>query len=370
MSETREYFLSFLVLVVVGTGLWTAFSLTQERQEIRKEAAVSGGPGKISLSPRVDTKQLGEIFPVTINFQTGVTGGDSRTISSISLRITYPYSGVVPELDVVDSTGGPTNQIYPDSDLLSSGDWLFPIKSVSRSNGKVTIDLAAINTNISGCHSSEETPLATIYFKANQITDNPIILSFDPVYSKMMTKADPPEDILDIPPNGEYTVSESKGNLDFKIRFQGINSDQPATMVVRGFLKQNDESVYSYDHMELVNNGAGVFSKTYENLTAGIYTAFIKGPAHLQKNLDEVMIVTGQMVEVDGTAEPLKVGDFNDDNVLNLVDIGEVLSVYTALSVPVTSNNQIYDVDADNIINISDIALVLSNYTALEVRGD
>ena len=63
-------------------------------------------------------------------------------------------------------------------------------------------------------------------------------------------------------------------------------------------------------------------------------------------------------------------GDFDSNNILNIIDLGKMLSVYTALSVPVTDLNRIYDIDADASITISDIAQVLSNYTALEIPGD
>ena len=210
MSKTNKYLLGALIPFILVLGPLASSILSQEKQEIREEAVVPGGVGKVALSPQTTSMYPGEKFSTVIYFQTGTTQADAEAICSISLRITYPYSGTTPELDVVDGEGNPSDQIYPDSNLLMSGGWLFPIKSVSRSGGEVTIELAAINTNIEGYTSFTGVPLAMIYFKANRVpTTNPIILSFDLAQSKMMTRANPPEDILDIPVNGEYTIQST-----------------------------------------------------------------------------------------------------------------------------------------------------------------
>ena len=209
MSKNK-YLIGALISFVLVLGPLASSVLTQPKQEAEKEAVVPGGVGKVALSPQTTSAYPGETFPTVIYFQTGTTQADAEAICSISLRITYPYSGTTPELDVVDGEGNPSDQIYPDSNLLMSGGWLFPIKSVSRSGGEVTIELAAINTNIEGYTSFTGVPLAMIYFKANRVpTTNPIILSFDLAQSKMMTRANPPEDILDIPVNGEYTIQST-----------------------------------------------------------------------------------------------------------------------------------------------------------------
>ena len=88
--------------------------------------------------------------------------------------------------------------------------------------------------------------------------------------------------------------------------------------------------------------------------------------------------IAGSTVEKDWTDDEflLLVGDFLHgdppvyDNVLNIMDIADILRVYTALSVPVDDTNRIYDVNGSEFINISDIALVLSNYTVLSREGD
>ena len=71
----------------------------------------------------------------------------------------------------------------------------------------------------------------------------------------------------------------------------------------------------------------------------------------------------------------MRAGDFDlpgtdGFNILNISDIGKMLSVYDALEVPVTAANRIYDINCDDIISIMDISVVLSNYTALTVTDD
>jgi len=102
----------------------------------------------------------------------------------------------------------------------------------------------------------------------------------------------------------------------------------------------------------------------------------VKDNNHLQKKLGNINILPADnSAPSSWNSFYLKAGDFNNEgetgyNVLNIDDIAKILSVYTALNVPVNTSNQIYDVNLDNSINIDDIALVLANYTALNVEGD
>src|SRR3989344_1324312 len=147
----------------------------------------------IRLAPASVVKALNTIFPVDINFTTGAGG---KKISSVTARLTYDFTGGSPELDVVDASGNVASKISQ-STILDSGDWDFPVNSVSRSAGKVTIDLAAVNTSTSGFASSSETTLATIYFKGTSApASNPVEITFSTTDTKMLTKEDPPVNIL------------------------------------------------------------------------------------------------------------------------------------------------------------------------------
>lgn len=202
---TKKNLLALSVVFVLAVGLVSSLFLVRRQQQIGKKAATAGGEGKITLNPPSATIYPGQIFPVAVNFRTGSVAPIKR-ISGVTFRITYPYSGTTPELDVIDSTGNPANQIFPDSALILSGDWVFPIKSVTRTGTLVVIEFSAINTNISGYGSLTDAPLATIFLKANRVTTSPIALAFDITETKMTTKLEPIADILDNPVNGSYTV--------------------------------------------------------------------------------------------------------------------------------------------------------------------
>lgn len=484
----KKIFWPSLALLLLLVALWTSLTLTPKRQETRKEAvAPIPAGGKITLSPQTVSKYPGERFSVVINFQTGPSETEARVISSLTLRMTYPYSGTTPELEIVDPAGNSSNQIYPETNLISSGDWAFPIKTVSRSEGMVTIDLAAINTSILGFKSSQETPLATIYFWASRVpSTNPIILSFNLSYSQMMTKSDPPEDILETPVNGSYTIqvdtqppaaitdlaitevtrqnlrlswtapedqgpegkaasynlrfsrlplteeswneatpvgslpapaspgtpqvftvtgleagtryyfalksTDRVGNvsrlsnvasestlpatLAFGFRLQGINTSGIRKLVE---VTLQGASAKTYSEVSFQSGAGGVFTPTEPLSLVDFFVppsgvrvnVLVKAPGYLRKNLGSLLLnPTDNIASSAWNSLVLKAGDFNHDNLLDMTDIGSLLAAYTALAVPVTSANQVYDLDNNSLININDVALVLTNYTVLSIQGD
>jgi len=163
-------------------------------------------------------------------------------------------------------------------------------------------------------------------------------------------------------------TTSSSNQLSFKIKFQGINNAAPSKNVLV-ILKQGGVEKYRFAEVNVNADSSGVYSGLVENIAPGTYDILIKGPVHLQKKFPNVTLNQGANTK-DFSLIPLKAGDFNNDNVLNINDIGSLLSYYTALSSPVNSQNQKFDIDASGVININDISLVLANYTALEVRGD
>lgn len=128
----------------------------------------------------------------------------------------------------------------------------------------------------------------------------------------------------------------------------------------------------------------GIFSVNQLLLTGisqGTYTVFIKDKTgngfvsnHLRKSFGELTIVIGQnTAPVDwGTNSNyfLKPGDVNGDNKITIEDVTAILSVYTAISVPVDISNKIYDINNDSVLNIGDVSLVLGQYIQLTVSGD
>lgn len=369
----KKYYGGILFFVILLLGILTAVVLTGQKQDNRGRAAVAGGVGKIILSPATTAKYPREIFPVNINFQSGTSATDAP-ISSLSLRITYPFSGTDPELQVVDVNGNLVNTIFPSQVLVSSGDWAFPIKSVVKGTNQITIDFSAVNMNIAGYKSITPANLATIYFKIVRMpTTNPIVLSFDLTMSKMMTKSDNPIDVLDNPANGSITIQPA--TLKFGFSLQGVTKSGATNnfeVIIKGSVNKTYTSVSA-------TSGGGVFTTnpilsltdyaiSSEGTTVNV---LVKDGSHLRKNLGSMSLMfSNNVAPTSWNNTLLKAGDFNWDNKLTIADVSALLAVYTALSIPVTNTNRIYDVDLNNAIDINDIALVLANYTALEMLGD
>jgi len=160
----------------------------------------------------------------------------------------------------------------------------------------------------------------------------------------------------------------ANANFSFKIKFQGISGYAPSKNV-RVILKQGGVEKYRFESVSVAADNNGVYSGTVSNISPGTYDILIKGWAHLQKKLSNITLSPETNIK-DFSSTPLKAGDFDNDNVLNINDISSLLSKYTSLSVPVNSQNQNFDIDANNVININDVSLVLANYNTLEVRGD
>ncbi|CAN5331446.1 hypothetical protein BH10PAT1_BH10PAT1_0160 [soil metagenome] len=475
----KKYLLTVLILLILSVGLVVALFLVRQNQALKEHASSPTGQGTITLAPASVTHYVGETFPTTIKINTA-----SSAISSLAFRISYPYSGSNPALEIVDSNGNVSNQIFPDSSLSSSGNWSFPIKSVTRANGVVIIDFAAINTTLTGFSASSDTAIATIYFKATAAANtNPIVLSFDPAQSQMQTKSNT-TDILKTPVNASYTitadtiapaaitnlsissVSASSVKLNwtspadigpnnkastYDIRYSTSdinssnfasatavsqppvpgNSGTPESLTVNG-LAQNIKYYFAIKSTDSVNNTSNLSnvvntttlsptltfgfkmqaisqanitktvnvtltnassSKTYSvgftSNVSGVFTpvasinlsglaidgsafdVYIKDGSHLRKKLGSLVLTNAtNSAPASWNNTQLLIGDFNDDNIINIIDVGKILSVYASLSIPVNITNQPYDVNSDGTINIVDVALALSNYTALTVNGD
>ena len=164
------------------------------------------------------------------------------------------------------------------------------------------------------------------------------------------------------------TPAPQPAKLSFKIKFQGINNAAPSKNVLV-ILKQGGVEKYRFAEVNVTADSSGVYSGLVENIAPGTYDVFIKGPIHLQKKFPNVTLNQGTNTK-DFSLIPLKAGDFNNDNILNINDIASLLSYYTALSSPVNSQNQKFDIEANGAIDINDVSLVLANYTQREVGGE
>jgi hypothetical protein len=156
--------------------------------------------------------------------------------------------------------------------------------------------------------------------------------------------------------------------VNFNVKFQGI-TNQGSNKVVSVVVKNGSTVVASNSNVNVTSNSSGVYSGSLSNVPAGTYDIVIKEQTHLSRKFAGVNIAGGSN-NVDLTSKPMLAGDFDNNNALNISDIGQILSQYTALSTPVSGSNAIYDIDNDGSINVVDVSIVLSNYTQLEVLGE
>jgi hypothetical protein len=164
-----------------------------------------------------------------------------------------------------------------------------------------------------------------------------------------------------------YVISLNN-NIGLKIKLQGITSTGSPKSINMVFRSINS-GIFNYGSVALNSDGSGAYSGIVKNLPTGSYDVYIKESSHLQKKFGQFFISSNDN-NLDLSSQSLLGGDFNNDNKIDIGDLAKFLSIYTQLSTPVNSNNQIYDVNSDGQIDISDIAFVLSNYTQLEVLGD
>lgn len=328
--------------------------------------------GELKLVPQSTNIAVGSIVPFNISMATG-----GANISSISMRITTQVTGTNPELSIVDSQGNSISQLQLNNDLLITGDWVFPVNSISEQNGNITIEFSAINNSLTGYSNVNFVNLGTFYLLANQVTESPIEFKFDNTQTLMLNKSLNPQNVLLSPSPVQLSVYLPTAAIDsIRFKLQGINNQGITKVMNLSFESGQASAQYNTAFLSEV---AGTFQNQAElaltnlsvNNDGSTYEVFAKTPGWLRKRLGSLTIVPGPNAAPPEWSDiTLTAGDFDNNNRLDIQDIGLILGQYTQLSLSVTSSNAIYDLDASNTININDIAIVLSNYTALQISGD
>jgi hypothetical protein len=183
-----------IILVAVG-GFVAGLYLLQRNTELREEAAVPGGQATVSIDPTSGTYDVGDTIQASVFFNTA-----NIAVSGVAVRLTYPFSGTDPEVEVTSVDISPT--------ILSSEDWNCPTKSSTEQGTNVVVDIGCANISSSGFTTSGDTLLATITMKVNREPESgDLTVRFDPQQS-IITQKSTGEDILLIPTSsGSYTVS-------------------------------------------------------------------------------------------------------------------------------------------------------------------
>ncbi len=138
---------------------------------------------------------MGDTIKTSIYFQTA-----NIAVSGVAVRLTYPFSGISPEVSVAGITVNST--------FLSSGNWTCPTQNSSLQDGEVLIDIACANISALGFSTNTNTLLATVDLKVDKApATSPMVVRFDPSLSIITRKSDN-QDILLIPTSvGSYTIS-------------------------------------------------------------------------------------------------------------------------------------------------------------------
>lgn len=183
----------FVIFVAIG-GFVAGLVLLKERQDINEKAAVPGGQATVTLSPATGSYKVGDTIKASIYFQTA-----NIAVSGVAVRLTYPFSGITPEISVESIAVNPT--------FLSSGSWTCPTQNSSLQGGNVIIDIACANTSALGFQTNTNTLLGTVDLLVNKVpATSPLVLRFDPTLS-IITKKSDNQDILLIPTSvGSYTI--------------------------------------------------------------------------------------------------------------------------------------------------------------------
>ena len=421
---SKKSLLVFLLFFLVsGCGLVASLILTKERQIVEKRAA--GGQGAyLSLLPSL-TVGNGQEFSLPV-----MLGTDGVEIIGVDVVLNFDknyleLTNIIPGPEARPNPYTPPFGTYLPVD--NNGNFnVQAVKNSANASGKIEIGAVAFNWAneqvTSGFNGTlnQANPLFTLKFKAKQGGQTSVNFSFTPGSTTdsnlVRINGDQVQDILSQVTNLSITITSTTptptsgpthtptptprptttptptltptpeptntptptsppntASLNFKLKFQGINQ-QRTSKTVKVVLKQQGQEKYRFNALTVNSDANGVYSGTLTNITPGTYDIFVKGWAHLQKKFGNVNLVSGTNTQ-DWTGTTLKAGDFNNEgetgyNILNIDDIAKISAVYTALNVPVTTSNQIYDVNLDNKISIEDIALVLANYTALNVQGD
>lgn len=384
----------FAALLVLTLGLLATVVAVQQEQELRRKAAA----GEVDLTLIASKAEVvpGEEFQVDVVMNT-----NDLSVSAMEIHIEFDgaYFDVVdiskttvlpvvlppgPQIDNVSGTasiilgsnpGDPKAGVETVATLRMVGLMETPSYAEEIRFGGGT-QVAAIDhmSNVAGNLSSTNVKVRSSVAPSPSPT---AVLTGDPPPPTSQPTPEPTVEPTLIPtikpsptptsiPEPTNTPAPGDTTLSFNIRFQGISNKGP-DKTVRVELRHLD-MIIGGEVIVIPDSGGSYFGETF-SLSPRTYEVLIKEPAHLAKNFGEITLVEGYNFK-DFRSPPLMAGDFNDDNVLNVIDLGMFLAQYTQLVVPVDGGNAIYDVNGDGEINVIDIAIVLTNYTELSIYGE
>lgn len=197
----KKIVVALLIILVAIGGFVAGLVLLRQRQDIEDEAAVEGGQATVSISPQTGTYEVGDTIVVSVHFNPS-----NIAMSSVGVRLTYPFTGATPEVTV--------SSVEISPNILSSADWTCPTPGDPTLAGdSVIVDIACAAPGLSGGFiANTDTLLAIVnlYVERPLSTNiNPLTVRFDAAESQITRWRDN-QDILLIPQStGSYTVSST-----------------------------------------------------------------------------------------------------------------------------------------------------------------
>jgi len=245
-------------------------------------------------------------------------------------------------------------------------------------SGQVKINYAINSTTDSNLVSnSSGTPIDVISDSTGTAIDSTVNFSVvstptsTPVNTPTATPTPVPTSIPTVTttPVATPTQGTTTGNLNFKIKFQGVNLAKP-NKLVRVILRQGNIPAYTFDNVAVAADATGIYSGSVNNINSGNYDVFIKGPAHLQKKMTATPLsLTTGTNGVDWSTAILIAGDFDNNNNIDIIDVASLINSWVQSSTPVTTSTQKYDYNESGFIDILDVAGVINNWTVSTVSG-
>jgi hypothetical protein len=322
------------------------------------EVSLTFDPSAANLPASPDTV-------VTAYLNTG-----SNEIAGYQLSASYSYTSSQPPIDII---GTSLNPLDPALTCLSNAINHNAITKTVSFSIACGIPLSDPPTP----YSTNGQRKAIFTFQLHPLSSGQVSIAFNPQSTKVISYATGSNILPATPTNLNYTFGtfSSEAQLNFKVRFQGINPNTPNLPAknIRVTLRQagQQDLVYIVSAQPDANNDY-VYSGQDISVPTGIYDVLIKGPVHMQKLFSGVNLGNVGINTLDFSSTVLKAGDMAPsnlspwyDNVIDIVDYG-VLSTNFQSGVIKTSTA---DLNNDGYVDIIDYGLLSANFNS-GVYGD
>jgi len=144
--------------------------------------------------------------------------------------------------------------------------------------------------------------------------------------------------------------------LTIKIKCQGVSQPGQVKTALLS-LKKGEEEIVSQS-LSLTANAQGVYETTISTVAEGNFTALLKPNFYPAKKALNLVIQKGSINFLDFSQSDFLAGDLNDDNRINLLDLGIMLANFRANN----TNDNPADLNLDHQINSEDLGILIANY--------